>query len=121
MPLKNDDSPSKNGRLLVQLEATRDAEGGRVGVLPWGLGDGARPTVAGAYVVVGGVRARIIAVSLEYTTIDLSGTVGVVVGDVATVVGVGAVGIEEWAEWSGCSPLEMMCSAGGRMPVVAVN
>ena len=29
-----------------------------------------------------------------------------------------AIGVEEWAGWHGCSALEMLCSVGGRLPVL---
>ena len=155
-PLAGDGDDDDAQGLLGGYGVIRDPGGGRVGVLPWGLGDGARPAIAGAhdYVTVMMVEdeeaadseeeeeeeeeesgaghqqrqrvisrhhARILAVSLEYTTVDLSGVEGASAGDEVTLVGGVGADVETWASWHGCSALEMLCSVGGRLPVVALE
>ena len=75
-----------------------------------------------AEVVVRGVRLPIVATSLEYTTIDLTGCPEAGLGDEVTLMGGEAgISIEDWAGCFGVSPLEMLCSIGGRMPSVVVE
>ena len=76
-------------------------------MLPFGLADGARPVVAGVTptVVVRGTRCPVLAVSLEYTTIDLTDIDGAAVGDPVTLVGGDSgISLEEWAGWWAGTP-----------------
>jgi alanine racemase len=142
-----------------------------LGIIPYGLGDGARIAIPPhvAEVLIHGIRCPIVATSLEYTTIDLTTCVDVAgiycrVGDEVTLMGHSCdrvtsgssdskstlapvprgtasvkpaadtgltsadttdrgswIGVEEWAAWYGVSPLEMLCSIGGRMRTVVVS
>lgn len=95
-----------------------------LGIIPYGLGDGARVAVPGqtTVVVVRGVKLPVVSVSLEYTTIDLSSCPEASLGDEVTVMGEAAgISIQQWSAFAGVSPLEMLTSVGGRMPTVIVE
>src|SRR5262249_32565629 len=59
------------------------------GVIPLGLGDGMRSAAAGQSMslIVGGKRAPVLGVSLEHTTLDLTGIDAAQVGDEVVIVG----------------------------------
>jgi alanine racemase len=105
-----------------------------LGIVPYGLGDGARIAIPPqvAQVLIHGIRCPIVATSLEYTTIDLTMCVVAAgihcqIGDEVTLMGcsrdrvTNGIRVEEWAAWYGVSPLEMLCSIGGRMPTAVVS
>jgi alanine racemase len=91
-----------------------------VGILPIGLADGYRPSVAGAtaHVVLRGQRIPVIAVSLEYTLIDLTGIAEVKPGEVVAVLGGTreSITLDEVARWQGTQPLDVMIRLGANLP-----
>jgi alanine racemase len=91
-----------------------------IGVLAVGLGNGiTRPAVdSDATVIVNGVRARILTVSLEHTTIELPDKVSAVVGDEVTLIGAQAserIDLESYSAWRHESPLQTLMHLSGRM------
>jgi alanine racemase len=79
-------------------------EGAITGVVPFGRHDGYRTPSADAAMLAGGRRAPLLGVSLEHSTLDLSDTPGVAVGDEVVVVGAqghGRIALEEVASWLG--------------------
>nr|WP_282099717.1 alanine racemase [Qipengyuania qiaonensis] len=88
-----------------------------------GLGDGLRPAASGhsARVIAGGRCVPVAAFTLEHLMIDLGGENCAALFDQATIVGrVGhaEITLDDWAHWTGASPLELMMSLSGRIPVV---
>lgn len=85
-----------------------------------GLGDGLRRADGGqGHVIVGGRRVPIRAFTLEHLMIDASDASPQVL-DRATIIGEadGArITLDDWAQWTGASPLELMMSLSGRTPV----
>ncbi len=114
---------------VVRHAAGRDAAiGGQYGqrnarlsgVVPLGLGDGMRNAAAGetASLILRGRRVLILAVSLEHTTLDLTGVDEAAVGDEVIVVGGSdglANGFRDFARWFGCSELEAVMGFSGRL------
>ena len=90
------------------------------GVVPLGLGDGMRgaaPSQAMS-LLVRGRRAPVIGVSLEHTTLDLTGIDSPQVGDEATVVGTSdglSNSTKTLADWFGCGELEAVMTFSGRL------
>lgn len=90
-----------------------------IGVLAVGLGNGlTRPTPgSNATVIVNGMHARILAVSLEHTTIDLANDVSAAVGDEVVLIGAQGgqhIDLETFASWRNASPLEALMHLSGR-------
>ena len=97
--------------------ATRNAR--VTGVIPLGLGDGMRNAAAGRSMslLVGGKRAPVLGVSLEHTTLDLTG-IDARVGDEVVIVGRSdglATSLDDLARWFGCSTLEALMTFSGRV------
>jgi alanine racemase len=85
-----------------------------------GLGDGLRKATNGqAHILVGNRRVPVNAFTLEHLMIDLSDAARPELFDRAIVIGGGQAGIslDDWAEWTGATPLELMMSLSGRTPV----
>ena len=90
-----------------------------IGVLAVGLGNGLTrpPPASSSVVVVNGVRARVLAVSLEHTTIELPEDVPVSVGDEVILIGEQAgerVDLDTFSSWRNESPLETLMHLSGR-------
>ena len=97
-----------------------------LGVLPVGLAHGCARTAAGqsASVLVGGKRARVLAVSLEHTTIDLDGLDDATPGDEVTLLGVDGdehITLEDVARWVGKLPLEIALGWSGQAELATVD
>ncbi len=92
----------------------------RVATLPTGYDDGVPWRVGNrGQVLVRGRRAPIAgAVSMDYTTIDVTAIPGAAVGDAVTLIGSqgeGRIGLEEVAAWADTIPYEVACSVGKRV------
>jgi len=90
------------------------------GVVPLGLGDGMRNPARGQAMslLVRGRRAPVIGVSLEHTTLDLTGIDSAQVGDEAILVGCSdglSNSFNDLARWFGCGELEAVMSFSGQI------
>jgi alanine racemase len=87
------------------------------GVVPLGLGDGMRSPMPdqNLTLLLRGRRVPVLGVSLEHTTLDLTGFGAAEVGDEVTVVGAGSNSFKELARAFGCSELEAMMSFSGKL------
>jgi alanine racemase len=97
------------------------AAGSVTGVVPFGRADGFRPARAGeqAVMLVRGRRAPVRGVSLEHTTLDLTGIEGAAAGDEAVVLGEQggeALSASELAAWQGVSTDDVVLAFDGRTP-----
>jgi alanine racemase len=95
------------------------------GVVPLGLTDGMRNACPGeaASLLVRGRRAPVLGVSLEHTTLDLTGIDSPRVGDEVTLLGRSdglANTFQDLARWFGCGELEALMSFSGRIETRAV-
>lgn len=84
-----------------------------IGVLAAGLGNGlTRPTPgANATVIVNGMRAKVLAVSLEHTTIELPNDMPAAVGDEVVLIGEQAgqrIDLDTFSAWRNESALESL-------------
>jgi alanine racemase len=84
-----------------------------IGVLAVGLGNGlTRPAVgSNATVIVNGMHARLLAVSLEHATIELANGTPATVGDEVVLIGEQAgqhIDLDTYARWRNASPLEAL-------------
>jgi alanine racemase len=89
-----------------------------IGVLAVGLGNGVtRPAPASnPVVIVNGARAKVLAVSLEHTTIELPDDVPAAVGDEVILIGSQAaerIDLDEYSAWRNESPLESLMHLSG--------
>ena len=114
-----DDAPVGYNRTFVTRRPTRLA------VIPMGYSDGL-PYALGnrAHVLVRGERAPLVgAISMDYTTLDVSDIDGVVVGDEVTLIGTSGkrrISVEDLARTIGTIPYEITTRLGhrvGRVPV----
>ena len=90
-----------------------------IGVLAVGLGNGLTRPVAGsnATVIVNGMHARVLAVSLEHTTIELANDGSAAVGDEVVLLGEQGgqrIDLDTFAAWRNASPLEALMHLSGR-------
>jgi alanine racemase len=112
-------SPVGYNRTHVTKRATR------IAIVPFGYSDG-YPYALGnrAYVLVRGERAPVIgAVSMDYTTVDVTDVRDVQVGDEVTVIGACGrrrIGAEDLARAIGTIPYEITSRLGRRVARVAV-
>lgn len=93
----------------------------RVGVVPVGTADGMRAGWRGRamHVLVRDRPVPIIGVTLEHVMVDLDGLDHADVGDEVVLIGASAnheVTLAEWADWFGCSQLEVAVSFLNRLP-----
>ena len=94
----------------------------RTAVAPCGANEGNRSAVSGktAEVLYQGRRLRILGCSLEHLTFEILDDLEIEVGDTVSVLGgdgPGRITLEEFADWWDTSPLDVMLSFSGRMPV----
>jgi alanine racemase len=94
------------------------------GVVPLGLGDGMRNPAPGQAMslLVRGRRAPVLGVSLEHTTLDLTGIAAVHVGDEAVLIGCSdglSNGFKDLARWFGCGELEAAMTFSQRLAAKA--
>jgi alanine racemase len=92
------------------------------GVVPLGVHHGMRAAAPGqtAEVLFRGRRAPVLSVSLEHTTLDLTGADDPKVGEVVTAIGEDGdarIAIEEVAARQGRTPLEVAMTFSRRLPV----
>ncbi len=111
-------------------DRTRDFEGryasrvrSTMGVVPFGRVDGHRAPLpdSGAHMLIGGVKAPILGVSLEHTMLDLSDVPDPEVGREVIVLGhsIGArITLEDVARWQGIGVNDILMSLNGRIPQV---
>jgi len=95
----------------------------RTAVAPCGANEGNRSAVSGrtGEVLYKDRRLRILGCSLEYLTFEIPDNLEINVGDTVSVLGgdgPGRIALEEFADWWDTSPLDVMLSFSGRMPVV---
>jgi alanine racemase len=90
-----------------------------------GLADGlAKAKHGDAQVIVGGRRAPVRGFSLEYLTVDVSTGVRPRSFDRALIIGHAGdarITLDDWAEWTGLSPLEVLMSLSDRIPIRYVD
>jgi len=114
---------------LIQVSTNNTAHEGRyatrvkgaTGVVPFGRVDGHRAPVegTGAHMLVGGVKAPILSVSLEHTVLDLSAVTGATVGQTVIVLGRSgncAIAIEDVAGWQGVTVNDVLMALNNRLP-----
>jgi alanine racemase len=94
----------------------------RLALLAVGYADGFRREassgVGDGWVMIGGQRARVVGrVSMNLTTVDVTGIAGVSVGDEVVLLGDG-VSAEDHARWCGTIAYEILCGVKGRVLVV---
>ncbi len=98
----------------------------RVASLALGYDDGL-PRLASnrGFVLVRGRRAPIVGrVSMDLTTVDVTGVPGAALGDEATVIGASgaeSLGADRVASWAETIPWEILCGVGSRVPRVYVR
>jgi alanine racemase len=95
----------------------------RPATVAMGLGDGLRPAAPGRFatVIVGGRRVPVSAFTLEHLMIDLQDENSAALFDQATIlgrVGNAHITLDDWTHWTGASPLQLMMSLSGRVPVI---
>lgn len=94
---------------------------GAVGVVPFGRVDGHRASQAGsgAHMLVDGVAAPILGVSLEHTVIDLAAVPAPRVGQPVVAMGRSgnaAITVEQIARWQGVGVLDVLMTLNERVP-----
>ncbi len=95
----------------------------RTAVAPCGMNDGYRPAVGAddAQVLHFGRQLRVIGVSLEHLTVEVTDDVEIAVGDELVVVaGDGPVALNTVAQRQGQRPIETAMTFSARMPVIVV-
>ncbi len=93
---------------------------GNTGVVPFGRADGNRAPIAGAgaHMLVNGVKARVLGVSLEHAVIDLSDVPHPVVGETVVVLGrsgAAAIAIDDIARWQGVGVNDVLMALNDRV------
>ncbi|MGI9382985.1 MAG: alanine racemase [Methyloligellaceae bacterium] len=106
------------GTRLIQV-SPKAGEGAR-GVVPFGRCDGNRAAVAGetAHMLVRGVKAPVLAVSLEHAVLDLSAVDNPKVGDEAVILGGSgpdAITLARLAQWWGVGVNDVLMAFNRRM------
>lgn len=94
--------------------------GRRTGVAPVGAAQGVARPVPGSRpeALIRGRRAPVLAVSLEHLTLDLSEVEDAAVGDAVLLLGGDgetAIGLDEFAAWSGRRALDTVLALSGRL------
>lgn len=91
------------------------------GVIAMGVTNGLRMPTKGqrAFVLLRGRRVPVISVSLEHTTLDMTGMEDAQVGEIVTAIGTDGgerIAVEEFAGWQERSPLEAIMTLSKRLP-----
>ncbi len=113
-PYASDRSPGFEGRYASRVRST-------TGVVPFGRVDGHRAPLpsSSAHMLVDGMKAPILAVSLEHTVLDLSDVSEPKVGRDVVILGDsnGArITLEDIAAWQGIGVNDVLMSFNGRLP-----
>ena len=113
-PWAGDRSPEFASRHAARVRST-------TGVVPFGRVDGNRAPRPGqdAHMLIGGVKAPVLGVSLEHAVIDLSDVARPAVGQEVVVLGEseGArIALDDLAHWQGVGVNDVLMSLNGRMP-----
>jgi alanine racemase len=93
---------------------------GATGVVPFGRLDGNRAPLAGsgAHMLIHGVKAPTLGVSLEHTVLDLSAVPRAAVGQEVVVLGASGnerIAVEDLARWQGAGVNDVLMSLNGRV------
>lgn len=123
-PFDDVDGPGLGLRGTMTLRAEVLAVADGLAVLDVGAADGLPPSVlgasgTGAEVMLGGRRARVLAVDIDTMTVDAPADVAP--GDAALVYGPGDSGeptVEQWAAWAGTIGDEILARSSRRVPRV---
>jgi alanine racemase len=115
-PFASDRTPGFEGRYASRVRST-------TGVVPFGRVDGNRAPLqgSGAFMLVDGITAPILGVSLEHTVLDLSDVPAPVVGQHVVVLGESGharITVENIAKWQGMGVNDVLMSLNGRVPQV---
>lgn len=111
----------------IGLGGTLAVKGGTVtGVVPVGLYDGYRNPAEGkiASMLIRGKRAKVIGVSLEYATLDLTGIDQPEIGEEIVVLGQDRsdrITLDEVAGWQAARPLDVLMSLNKRIPTASLK
>ena len=98
-------------------------KGTSTGVIPVGLYDGYKSPTPGkkAMVLLQGQRVPVLNVTLEYTTLDLTGITNPKIGEVVVLYGKSEeqqISLKEVAESQGVGLLDVLTSFNGRLPYI---
>ncbi|MGI9476696.1 MAG: alanine racemase, partial [Hyphomicrobiaceae bacterium] len=93
---------------------------GILGVVPFGRVDGNRAPIdgSGAHMLVNGIEAPVLGVSLEHAVLDLSAVPQPAVGDTVTLLGRcgdGAIALEDIARWQGVGVNDVLMAFNDRI------
>lgn len=113
-PNAADRTPGFEGRYASRVRST-------TGVVPFGRVDGHRTPLqgSGAHMLIDGVKAPILGVSLEHTVLDLSDVPDPEFGREVIVLGPSngaCIALEDVARWQGVGVNDVLMSLNGRMP-----
>lgn len=113
-PTASDRTPGFEGRYASRVRST-------TGVVPFGRVDGHRAPLqgSGAHMLIDGVKAPILGVSLEHTVLDLSDVPQPEVGRDVVVLGQsggGRIALEDIARWQGVGINDVLMSLNCRLP-----
>jgi len=113
-PLDGDRSPQTASRYADRVRST-------TGVVPFGRVDGNRAPRPGhdAHMLIAGVRAPVLGVSLEHAVIDLSDVPQPAVGQEVVVLGESGgarITLDDLARWQGVGVNDVLMSINGRLP-----
>ncbi|AYF99171.1 alanine racemase [Protaetiibacter intestinalis] len=119
-PFDDVDGPGLGMRGTLSLHAAVIEARDGIAVLDVGSADGVPPSVLGpsglgAEVLLGGSRARVLAVGIDTLTVEADAAPG----DAAIVYGPGELGeptVEDWAAWSASIGDEILARASTRLP-----
>jgi alanine racemase len=115
-PTASDRTPGFEGRYATRVRSM-------TGVVPFGRVDGNRAPRqgSGAHMLIDGVRAPILGVSLEHTVLDLSDVRHPEVGRDVVVLGRSngaSITLDDIARWQGAGVNDVLMSLNGRLPQV---
>lgn len=101
------------GERLPSLEAAPYLRGGigLLGVVPIGISHGYRPVPGEAFMIIGGVRARVLRPCLESTVVDLAAVPAPAIGTEIMLVGAAGdarVSLDDLARWQETTPLMLL-------------
>lgn len=112
-PDAGDRAPGHEGIYAIRVK-------GATGVVPFGRYDGNRAAAAGqsAYMLLGGVKAPVLGVSLEHCVLDLSAVDDPQIGDEAVILGSSggsAITLEQMAAWWGAGVNDVLMALSDRI------